>query len=180
MGELGYHTRDVKMKKIYSISQGAYSDYKVLCLFTKRSKAKEFIKEWDLSGGWRSDELRIETFVLDPDTPSDIGERDTNIYEVEFCPITDAIEEVNRANYHSGKLNEIGAYIVDEHGKIPFWVYRIWVEAKNREVAMKIATEIYMRDKALMKLPDVSKAIVREVDVLDWIEKGRVKITFQK
>jgi hypothetical protein len=185
MGELLYYTRDDEMKletkKIYAISRGSYSDYRILCLFTNRRKAKKFIEEWDLSSRYYGGKAGIETFVLDPNTPEDIGERSVNIYEVEFSPETDEIMDVSMSNYTDPqKLNIVKSEVVDEHGKSPYWIYRIWVEAKNEKGARKIATERYMMTKANGTLPDASKPIIRELDLLDWIKDGKVNITFMK
>jgi hypothetical protein len=171
------------LKKIYAISSGDYSDYRVVCLFSSRYKAKRFLEEWDVRG-YRGDS-RIEMFVLDPDTPKDIGESNQNVYSMRINPQDDDIEIM--ATYDGDwdyNVNSIDKEIVDRGDQPLYWVYKILVRAKNRKTALKVAQELYMKAKAMNELPDISQTLIREEDAPDWIEKKgglrKVKITFMK
>jgi hypothetical protein len=171
------------MKKIYAISGGNYSDYKVACLFSSRYKAKKFLEEWDVRG-YRGDS-RIEMFVLDPDTPKDIGESNQNVYKMRINPQDDDIEIM--ATYDGDwdyNVNTIDREIVDRGDRPLYWAYTTLVRAKNRKTALKVTQEIYMRAKSMNELPDISQALVREEEAADWIERkgghSKVKIIFMK
>jgi hypothetical protein len=171
------------MKKIYAISSGDYSGYKVVCLFSSRYKAKKFLEDWDIRGYWG--DVRIETFILDPDVPEDIGEKSWHVYEVSIDPLDDAakIDTVWSDNWDV-ILNKIDKKIMDNGTRHPYWAYTVEVKAKNRKTALKVAQELYMKAKAMNELPDISQVLIREEDVHDWIEKkdgfSKVKITFMK
>jgi hypothetical protein len=171
------------MKKLYAISSGDYSDYKVACLFSSRYKARKFLEEWDIRGYWG--DARIETFILDPDVPEDIGEKSWHVYEMSIDPRDDSVKIRNAwPDDWDTDLNAITKEIVDKHGQPPYWEYRVDVKAKNRKTALKVAQELYMKAKALNELPDINETLVREEEVSDWIEKkggfAKVKITFMK
>jgi hypothetical protein len=51
-------------QKIYAVTEGDYSDYRVLALFTSEELAKQHTEEADLPGDFCPEEKKIEEFYL--------------------------------------------------------------------------------------------------------------------
>lgn len=141
-----------KQNKIYIITSGDYSDYRIRHVFSSKKLAEEFIDRTD------DDECRIEVFDLDAELP----ERKTILYEISIYVLNKNVSYVATWRQDNGfYYNGLIRYGLDnvEKGRISFFV-----ESDSRKRAIKIASERFGAVIANEKTcyPYLFKAIVCE------------------
>lgn len=119
--------------KIYIVTAGTYSDYKIEAVFTTEEKAEAYVDKY---GDY--DNRSIEEW----DTDTENTDKETALYTVR---IDDYGTEVERNNSHY-KRDTIRAYKCFLGGKIG---YALTIETDGVERAKKIASERLMQVKAM-------------------------------
>lgn len=113
--------------KVFVVTSGEYSDYRIERVFSTRKKALEYLDTKD-------DEYRLEVFDLDKSI-----ERKTQIYEISFeldkkkvCDVRTIVDVRYKDTIHIG-----GRYFNNRK------TLDIYVESDSRKRALKIASERY-------------------------------------
>lgn len=129
------------MKKVYAVTSGWYSDYRVVAIFSTKTKAKDFIKAIP-----DSDYNKIEEYNVDPPA-SDLVKRGYSIYVV-YILIDGTVERVIENETSVYKFLQIGDNIW-KRTKAPAYrndpniqdvlISTVW--AKTKEQAIKITNE---------------------------------------
>ena len=140
------------MANVYLVTEGAYSDYKILAVFSSSEKAAEYIREAEKSdyGG-----VRVEVYELDNDN----GERFHLIYFVSINLATgDVVPNISFYTYQgeSWRLESQGyrgeADVQCHYGSQP---HVQGESAVSREHALKLAAEC--RQKWLREVQPLPK-----------------------
>jgi hypothetical protein len=118
------------MAKIWGISEGAYSDYGVLAIFSTEEKARAYLDEYNKI---RHNDARLEEFDLDPEPPQSVTVVRVNIRKngdviMVSDPCREAIENVGFRQY-GGYYRDLGLFL---------WWY---VQTDDQERAVKVANE---------------------------------------
>lgn len=123
-------------KKIYIVTSGEYSDYRIDAVFTTKEKAVDYVEQH----GTRYD---IEEYDLDEEV-----EKKTQLWSVEFS-VEDG--ELYEANPTSRNRNEV----VDTCSIFDYWerekeksYIRFYIDADSMDRAVKIARERFAAVKA--------------------------------
>lgn len=135
--------------KLFAVSKGSYSDYRVVGIFTTRKKAQKFIDafdEKDKDGFSWSEYNDIEEYVLDF-TVSEI-ERGLRVYEVRFD--VDGNVQQAEASFSTYEIETLPSV---KRCEFNGWVdCRVW--AKDKKHAVKIASDMRRMEMAKPKVPD--------------------------
>lgn len=121
--------------KVYIITKGEYSDYRICCVATNKERA-EFLRKY-FSDDWRQAE--IETYDTDDFAPVFEG---NEIYRVTFnADGTAQTYKVDDPDCYdlSGKVYSCRA--ITDSGEIRY-IYNVTVFARDSEHAIKIASDI--------------------------------------
>jgi hypothetical protein len=124
------------MKKIYVVTSGSYSDYRIEAVFSTEEKAEDFIKHVEV------DELNgIEEYDLNPKTASLVK---NGYFMWDVCILKDGtVERVNKTEscfkektiiLHRNRFNSFNDYVTLTFLQVFTW-------AKTEKHAVKIANE---------------------------------------
>ena len=119
--------------KVYVVTSGSYSDYRIECVFSTREKAEEYLQYHD-------DEYRIEEYALDEEF-----EKKGSIWEITIDLSNDDIDvrkvfhplgEEYIKNLDCMQLRKKPYYYKDKSYK-----FRTWMRTTTRDRAIRIARE---------------------------------------
>lgn len=123
-------------QKIYIVTSGEYSDYRIDAVFSKKEKAVEYVEQ----NGTR---YNIEEYNLDEEV-----EKKTQLWSIEFCVEDGKLCEASPTSYDRNKVIDT-CFIFDTFGyrkKIPY--IRFYVDADAMDSAVKIARERFASVKS--------------------------------
>ena len=116
------------MKKVYIVTHGDYSSYRIDAVFDKLELAEEYIRLHD-----EYYYNPVEEWELNPPYPR--LREGWGFYKVEMCGnTTDVIEQKNPYDYDGYELKKEWYYYKDK-----VWIFNLY--AKSEEHAAKIASE---------------------------------------
>jgi hypothetical protein len=132
------------MKKVFAVSSGEYSDYRVVAIFTTEEKAETYMNAVP-----SSDYNDIEEYELDPPI-ADLIKRGYGIWLVHML-LDGSTEQVRKKGLDSFAVSDMGhtlwrrskALYYTGTGTPDVLVSTVW--AKNREHAIKIVNEHRIR-----------------------------------
>lgn len=145
-------------KKVYAVTRGSYSDYRVVRIFSDLPMAERFVEACK-DDGW--EEMGIETYDLDDETTLDLNEL---VWEVSRSVASE--EDVRRWVMQKKGARKAGDIIWETEVQVESWgrsleeykamarrkefylgdsgdVFGIFLFAPNKEAALKIANECY-------------------------------------
>lgn len=71
--------------KVYAVTTGCYSDYRIDCIFSTKEKADEYVKCYSNSREYDNDEVQVEEYELDdPEKCFAINNKDLFHYFIEM------------------------------------------------------------------------------------------------
>ena len=115
------------MNKVFIVTSGVYSDYKIERVFSTKEKALEYIDTKD-------DSYKLEEFDIDEPVV-----RETQVYEVSF--------DLEKKQVHNVRImwSKIYKDLIIIKSRFPYIrkTLCIYVESDSRERALKIASERY-------------------------------------
>jgi len=115
------------MDKIYIITAGCYSDYRIVGAFSTKEKADEFLDTCD-------DDYNLETYIIDSIEPV----RKTWIWSISVELYSKKIKFCNQYELDDYKYKKDLFEFESKHDSICFYI-----ESDSRERAIKIASERY-------------------------------------
>jgi hypothetical protein len=145
-------------KKVYAVTRGSYSDYRVVRIFSDLPTAEKFVEACK-DDGW--EEMGIETYDLDDETTLDLNEL---VWEVSRSVASE--EDVRRWVMQKKGAMKPGDIIWEAEVQVEYWgrspeeyramarrkefylgdsgdVFGIFLFAPSKEAALKIANECY-------------------------------------
>lgn len=120
-------------KKIYVVTSGEYSDYRIEAVFSTRKKANEYVQQ-------KGTDFRIEGYDLDKEVV-----KETQLWLVEFDITNNEIKEVSPITSNIDKLKDTCK--VTEYFSFKSYI-TFYVEAETMDRAIKIASERFASVKA--------------------------------
>lgn len=143
-------------KKVYVVTKGSYSDYRIVRVFSNPDLAEKFVKASE-DDGWET--MRVETYDLDDETTLNLNEliwevtrvvikKETSYFayhnsEVKLGDIvwdTEAMVDSYGIKSYENKAKKKGFYLSDSGD-----MFGIILFAPNKEAALKIANECYFQ-----------------------------------
>ena len=143
-------------KKVYVVTKGSYSDYRIVRVFSNPDLAEKFVKASE-DDGWET--MRVETYDLDDETTLNLNEliwevtrvvikKETSYFayhnsEVKLGDIvwdTEAMVDSYGIKNYENKAKKKGFYLCDSGD-----LFGIILFAPNKEAALKIANECYFQ-----------------------------------
>lgn len=128
------------MKKVYAVSSGCYSDYRVNAIFSTKELAEEFMRLIP-----DSDYNDIEVYEVDPNTP-DLIKRGYSIWFIHMLK-DGTTERVGKSDINLYSVGDIG-HRIWERTKAPAYkgkgipdILTSTVWAKTEQQAIKIVNE---------------------------------------
>ena len=122
-------------KKVYIVTSGEYSDYRINAVFSSRKLAEKYIELQTRVGYWYFEVPRIEEYTLD-ELP--IYPKEKSHYRVSLELGTGNLLDIDLTNLDSDKV--LNFTVVNRSDKAnEIWVY-CW--AKDEEHAKKIAYDV--------------------------------------
>ena len=122
--------------KVYAVNTGCYSDYRIVGIYSTKSKAEEYMEKCRNSDAcWSKDFNDIEVFILD----QGLQEREFTRYSVGVFVDTGEVKEDYAQNYWGLPQNK-----VTQTAKIPCYRNRLMIRAesfKSKAHAIKLAVE---------------------------------------
>ena len=123
-------------KKIYIVTSGEYSDYRIDAVFTTKEKAVEYVEQ-------HGTDYNIEKHNLDEEV-----EKKTQLWRIEFCVEDGKLCEASPTSYDRNKVVDT-CFIFDT---FDYWknkpYIRFYVDADSMDRAVKIARERFAAVKA--------------------------------
>jgi hypothetical protein len=134
------------MKKIYAVSSGDYSDYRVNALFSSKKLAEEFIEVMQKDNLYGGDYYGIEEYELDPPTV-DLIKRGYSVWSVLMLQ-DGTVERTHKTDNDKYDVSNAGFCRIWERTKAPAFKgkgipdalnMKVW--AKTEQAAIKIVNE---------------------------------------
>jgi hypothetical protein len=122
-------------KKIYIVTSGEYSEYKINAVFSTKEKANAYIQQ-------HGTYYDIEEYDLDEEV-----EKKSQLWSIVFCIENGKFDEANPISYNKNK--EVDTCYVEERfgdGKMYYIIFLVDADSMNR--AVKIARERFAAVKA--------------------------------
>lgn len=120
-------------KKIYIVTSGEYSDYRIESVFSTRKKANEYVQQ-------KGTDFCIEEYNLDEEVV-----KETKLWFIEFEIESHEIKQASPKTYNDNKLKDT-CKVTEYLSSKPFITF--YVEAETMDRAIKIASERFASVKA--------------------------------
>lgn len=123
-------------KKIYIVTSGEYSDYRINAVFTTKEKAVDYVEQ-------HGTDYNIEEYNLDEDV-----KKKTQLWNIVFCVENGKLYGANPTSYNKNKLIDTCSMFKIFNGKAEWHYINFYIDADSMDRAIKIASERFASVKA--------------------------------
>lgn len=119
--------------KVYIVTEGEYSDYRIKAVFSTREKANEYVQQ-------NGTDFCIEKYDLDKEVV-----KETKLWAIEFEIESHKNRQASPVTYNMDELKDT-CKVTEYHSSKPYITF--YVEADTMDRAIKIASERFASVKA--------------------------------